>query len=164
MLRKISFLSLGSMAMVFCFLLSINVMAADKSTKHKIKSSSTFGSIDQISMIAELYVNFAYTYFPITNSNSLQAIQQTQKHPELLEKKDANKIMVTKDDYHYYFKKDKELFSFIYAVKDNNIPLYDGFEYESETKILVGQQIFSFNMLNGRPVGLLHQTNTLSQN
>jgi hypothetical protein len=154
MLRKISLLSLGSTAIVFCFLFSISVMASDKSKKHKPIASSTAISSSQLSIIAELYLNFSYAYFPMSNPASLESIKQSEKNPEYLVKKESNKIVVTKDDYHYYFKKDKNNFSFLYAIKDNNIPLYDGFEYESEIKIPLGNQIFSFNMINGRPVGL----------
>jgi hypothetical protein len=155
MLRKISFLSLGSMAMVFCFLFSVSLMAADKNSKHKFKSNSSESVAGQSSIIAELYMNLNYAYFPMSNPASIESIKLSETNPDYLVKKDANKIMVTKDDYHYYFKKDKHAFTFLYAIKDNNIPLYDGFEYENEIKIPVGNQIFSFNMLNGRPVGLM---------
>ncbi|MEN9523082.1 MAG: hypothetical protein RL065_1459, partial [Bacteroidota bacterium] len=86
-------------------------------------------------------------------------IKLSKSNPEYLAKKDMNKVMITKDDYHYYFKKDRSNFTFLYAIKDNNIPLYDGFEYESEVKIPLGNQMFSFNMLNGRPVGFSESTN-----
>jgi hypothetical protein len=155
MLRKISFLSLGSMAMVFCFLVSVSVMASNKSTKHKINIKEAESGVSQSSVIAELYMNLSYAYFPISNLASIEAIKLSETNPEYLSKKDEKKVLVTKDDYHYYFKKDKHSFTFLYAIKDNNIPLYDGFEYENEIKIAVGNQIFSFNMMNGRPVGLM---------
>ncbi|MEY2829364.1 MAG: hypothetical protein RIQ33_1222, partial [Bacteroidota bacterium] len=123
MLRKISLLSIGSLAMVCCLLCSIGTMASKTATKNKFKSGSSFSSVEPMSIIAELYMNATLAYFPVTNAESIALIKSSEKNPDILISKSDDKIMVTKDDYNYYFKKSDEKYAFVYALKDNNIPL-----------------------------------------
>jgi hypothetical protein len=145
-------------------LASVATFAAESNNGYKKKLDNLSISIQKTSAIAELYVNYNYAYFPINNAASLQMMQQAQKNYDAIEKQKSNFIVVTKDDYHYYFKCNNSTFEFLYAIKDNNIMLYDGFEYENEVKVPVGTQIFTFSMLNGRPVGLTFDNLLVAKN
>ena len=150
MIRKISFISISSFTMLFCMLISVATFANNKPTKAKKAKTIEQPALQQNVSIAEVYVNLNYTYVPLSTTYSLQQIHKGQ----LATANDQNIFMITKDDYHYYFQKSNNSFQFMYAVKDNNIQLFDGFEYENEIKIAMGNQLFTFDMMNGRPVDL----------
>ena len=146
MIKKLSLLSFGSFTMLCFMLITISTFASDKHKKVKAAKAALETFAQQNVSIAELYLNMNYTYVPL-NNNSI-AIENGQ----LKNANQSNIFMITKDDYHYYFKKNINSFSFIYAVKDNNIPLFDGYEYANEVKIPIGTQLFTFDLVNGRPV------------
>ena len=126
-------------------LISISTFAGDKNKKHKKEIAKVEQTpIQQSAVIAEVYVNASYKYLPVGGNSTVQAANSDANNPNI--------IKITKDDYQYCFRKTSTGFEFLYAVKDNNIPLFDGFEYENEVKIPIGNQQFSFNMYNGRPV------------
>ena len=149
MIKKLSFISFGSFAMLFCMLISVATFAGDKHKKAKAAKAALETVVQQNISIAELYLNMNYTYVPVNSNTTLQL-----QNGQLPTANQQNVFMISKDDYHYYFQKNAKSFQFLYALKDNSIPLFDGFEYANSVKIPIGTQLFTFDLVNGRPVDM----------